>query len=94
MANWPATRPTLTIGEAAAKVMTTAICRNTRKKSRMLSAECSAKLSAQSPPWSRKALAPGRLAEGLLELARFAREDQRRIAGKLPLAPASAARSE
>ena len=48
-------RPTLTTGSAAAKVSTTAICRKTRKKSRILSAECSAKLSAQSPPCSRKA---------------------------------------
>src|ERR1700729_639334 len=40
--------------------MTTAICRNTRKKSRMLLAPCSAKRSAQSPPCNRKAspLAP------------------------------------
>ena len=55
LANCPATRPTLMIGEAAAKVITTAICRKTRKKSRMLSAECSPKLSAQSPPCNRNA---------------------------------------
>src|SRR5215475_10966443 len=55
LANWPPMRPILTTGNAAAKVSTTAICRNTRKKSRMLSAPCSAKLSAQSPPCSRKA---------------------------------------
>jgi hypothetical protein len=48
-------RPTLTTGEEPAKVSTTAIWRNTRKKSRMLLAPCSAKLSAQSPPCSRKA---------------------------------------
>src|SRR5262249_50871199 len=48
-------RPTFTTGEAAANVITTAICKNTRKKSRMLLAPCSAKLSAQSPPCSRKA---------------------------------------
>src|SRR4051812_15134596 len=46
-------RPTLVTGLAPAKVSTTAICRNTRKKSRMLSAPCSAKLSAQSPPCKR-----------------------------------------
>jgi hypothetical protein len=50
LANWPAMRPTFTTGEAPAKVSTTAICRKTRKKSRMLLAPCSAKLSAQSPP--------------------------------------------
>ena len=50
LANWPAMRPTFTTGWPPAKVRTTAICRKTRKKSRMLSAECSAKLSAQSPP--------------------------------------------
>src|SRR3990170_1370496 len=55
LANCPAMRPTFTTGWPPANVMTTDIWRNTRKKSRMLSAECSAKLSAQSPPWSRKA---------------------------------------
>ena len=84
-ANWPATRPTFTIGDAAAKVMTTAICRNTRKKSRILSAECSPKLSAQSPPCNRNESPAGRLAERLLEFARFACKNQRRIAGKLAL---------
>src|ERR1700710_1055446 len=48
-------RPTLTTGDAAANVSTTAICKKTRKKSRILLAPCSAKLSAQSPPCSRKA---------------------------------------
>src|SRR5205823_14207562 len=48
-------RPTFTTGEEPAKVSTTAICRNTRKKSRILLAPCSAKLSAQSPPCSRNA---------------------------------------
>jgi hypothetical protein len=42
-----------------------------------LSAECSEKLSAQSPPCSRKALP--------LQIARFAGEDQRREAGELAL---------
>jgi len=50
LANWPAMRPIFTTGWAPAKVSTTAICRKTRKKSRILSAPCSAKLSAQSPP--------------------------------------------
>src|SRR6186997_1565323 len=48
-------RPTFTTGEAAAKVSTTAICRKTRKKSRIEFALWSSKLSAQSPPCSRKA---------------------------------------
>src|SRR5499433_3147228 len=48
-------RPTFTTGEAAAYVITTAICRKTRKKSRILLAPCSAKLSAQSPPCNRNA---------------------------------------
>src|SRR5437764_9679056 len=48
-------RPTFTTGEAAAKVSTTAICRNTRKKSRIEFALWSSKLSAQSPPCNRKA---------------------------------------
>jgi hypothetical protein len=54
LANWPAMRPTFTTGQAAPKVSTTAICNRTRKVSRMLSALNSAKLSAQSPPWSKK----------------------------------------
>ena len=53
--NWPAIRPTLTTGFAAAKVMTTAIWRRTRNVSLTLAAENSLKLSAQSPPCSRKA---------------------------------------
>ena len=47
LANCPAIRPTFTTGEAAAYVNTTAICRNIRKKSRMLLAPCSAKLGYQ-----------------------------------------------
>ena len=50
LANWPAMRPTFTTGDAAAKVSTTDICRNTRKKSRIEFALWSSKLSAQSPP--------------------------------------------
>ena len=48
-------RPTFTTGHLAPKVSTTAICSMTLKVSRMLSAENSAKLSAQSPPCKRKA---------------------------------------
>ena len=48
-------RPIFTTGHLAPKVSTTAICSITLKVSRMLSAENSAKLSAQSPPCSRKA---------------------------------------
>ncbi len=54
LANWPAMRPSFTTGSFDAQVSTTAIWRMTRKVSRMLFALCSAKLSAQSPPWSRK----------------------------------------
>lgn len=55
MANCPAMRPTFTTGEPPENVRTTAICRNTRNSSRMWLAPCSEKLSAQSPPCSRKA---------------------------------------
>ena len=55
LANWPAMRPSFTTGTPAPKVSTTAICRSTRKESRILSAWKSAKASAQSPPWSMKA---------------------------------------
>ena len=44
-----------TTGMAAPNVKTTAICSRTRNVSRMLSGWNSAKLSAQSPPWRRKA---------------------------------------
>ena len=47
--------------------------------------ECSAKLSAQSPPCSRKASPVGDLAERLLQLARLACKNQRRKAGELRL---------
>ncbi|AKF86199.1 hypothetical protein MFUL124B02_23130 [Myxococcus fulvus 124B02] len=56
LANWPAMRPTFTTGLPPAKVSTSAIWRMRRKVSRMLSEVNSLKLSAQSPPWSRKAL--------------------------------------
>ena len=49
-------RPTLTTGTPIEYVSTIAICRITRNFSRMLLAEKSSKLSAQSPAWSRKAL--------------------------------------
>src|ERR1700750_2923054 len=75
--------------------MTTAICSSTRKKSRMLLAPCSAKLSAQSPPCSRKALpaatrqeevCPGpNPAERLRQVARLTCEHQWRKGGKLRL---------
>jgi hypothetical protein len=71
-------------GRLAAKVVTTAICRNTRKKSRILSAACSVKRSAQSPP-CKKSFACGDLAQHTLELARLTREDQRRKARNLAL---------
>ena len=67
------------------KVSTTAICSRTRKVSRMLLALNSAKLSAQSPPWSRKAVPSATLAELRLSAPRLAGEDQRRIAGELGL---------
>ena len=54
-ANCPAMRPTFTTGIPAAKFSTTAICSSTRKVSRIVLVLNSAKLSAQSPPWSRKA---------------------------------------
>ena len=55
LANWPAIRPTFTTGTPSEYVRTTAIWRMTRSFSRMLTAEKSSKLSAQSPAWSRKA---------------------------------------
>src|SRR5580692_1746390 len=49
-------RPTFTTGTSAAKVNTVAMLRKTQNVSRMLFAENSVKLSAQSPPCNRKAL--------------------------------------
>ena len=48
-------RPSFTTGVPAPKVSTTAICSSTLKVSRMALVLKSAKLSAQSPPWSTKA---------------------------------------
>ncbi len=56
LANWPAMRPIFTTGRSAPKVSTVAMLRKTQNVSRILLAVNSAKLSAQSPPWSRKAL--------------------------------------
>ena len=81
LANWPAMRPTLTTGQAAPKVSTTAICSSTLKVSRMLLGWNSAKLSAQSPPCSRNALPAATSASRVLQAARLAGEDQRRIIG-------------
>ena len=47
--------------------------------------ECSAKLSAQSPPWSRKASPAATSRQRLLQLARLAGKNQRRKAGELLL---------
>src|SRR3954452_1488302 len=54
-ANWPAIRPTLTTGNAAAYVSTTDICSRILSFSRIVTAEVSWNDSAQSPAWSRKA---------------------------------------
>ena len=51
-----AIRATFTTGHPPAKVITTAICNNTLKVSRILGALKLLKLSAQSPPCSKKAL--------------------------------------
>jgi len=56
LVNWPARRDIFTTGMPPAKVSATAICSRTRNVSRIVLALNSAKLSAQSPPWSRKAL--------------------------------------
>src|SRR5687768_15292999 len=61
-ANWPAMRPTFTTGTPSEYVSTTAIWRITRSFSRMLTAENSSKLSAQSPAWRRNALPAATLA--------------------------------
>ena len=55
MAYCPAIRPSLTTGTDAAYVSTTAIWSSTRSLLRTLSAVTPAKVSAQSPPWSRNA---------------------------------------
>ena len=70
---------------APRKVSTTAICRKTRKKSRMLLAPCSAKLSAQSPPCSRKASPAADARQRFLQVARLAGKNQRRKGRKLRL---------
>ena len=80
MANCPASRPSLTTGQPAPKVSTTAICSSTLNMSRMLLGWNSAKLSAQSPPCSRKALPAATAARRSFEPPRLAGKDQRRKA--------------
>ena len=78
LAYCPAIRPTLTTGTEAAYVSTTAICSSTRSLLRTLSAVTPAKVSAQSPPWSRNA-SPRATARDLgLEVVALPREHQRR----------------
>jgi hypothetical protein len=55
LAYCPAIRPSLTTGTDAAYVSTTAICSSTCSLARTLSAVTPAKVSAQSPPWSKNA---------------------------------------
>ena len=79
-------RPTFTTGEAPAKVSTTAICRNTRKESRMLLAlmmlgEALGAVAALQ----QESLARGDPPKRFLQLARLACKDQRRKGGELPL---------
>ena len=54
-ANCPAILPTFITGSDVANIKTADICRNNLKISLMLSGLCSAKDSAQSPPWSKNA---------------------------------------
>jgi len=61
-------RPIFATGRLAPKVSTTDICSSTRNVSRMLLAEKSTKLSAQSPPCSRKASPAATLASAALSL--------------------------
>ena len=85
MANWPAMRPTFTTGEAPAKVSTTAICRKTRKKSRMLSRRMLGEAFGAIAALQQEGVARGDLCKRGLELPRLAGENERREPGKLPL---------
>ena len=66
LANCPAILPTLTIGRFVPEVSMIAICKITRNVSRILSAWNSEKLSAQSPPCSKKPLPSATSASELL----------------------------
>ena len=85
LANWPAMRPTFTTGEPPAKVSTTAICRNTRKKSRMLSARMLGEALGAIAALQQEGLALGDAGQRALQLARLAGKNQRRKAGELLL---------
>ena len=85
MANWPAMRPTFTTGEPAAKVSTTAICRNTRKKSRILLAPMLGKAFGAIAALQQESLAARDPRKLLLQLARLAGKNQRREGRELLL---------
>ena len=53
--NWPATLPSFTIGKCDDTVNIKDTCKITLNKSLILSGWNSSKLSAQSPPWNKKA---------------------------------------
>ena len=84
-ANWPATRPTLTIGDAAAKVHHHRHLQEQAEEiadivGRMLAETLGAVAALEQEPLARR-----RLAKRALQLARLAREHQRRIARQRPL---------
>src|SRR4051794_4821292 len=79
-ANWPAIRPTLTTGNAAAYVSTTDICSRIRSFSRIVTAEVSWNDSAQSPACRRNA----RPAATSASESRSARASPAKTSGGMP----------
>lgn len=82
MAYWPAIRPIFTTGTEAAYWRTSAIWSRVRTLRRTESSRTSAKVSAQSPPWSRKA-SPGDGAEARLQLLALGGDDERNAVAQL-----------
>ena len=85
MANWPAMRPTFTTGEPPAKVSTTAICRNTRKKSRILFGAVLGEAFGAIAALQQEGLAGADARQRFLQAARLTCKNQRRKARKLLL---------
>src|SRR5829696_1303133 len=89
LANWPAIRPTFTIGTCAAYVSTTAIESSVRSLPWMFAAVTSAKVSAQSPPCSMKASPAATLAILVRKLSHSAANTSGGSARSLPTTSAS-----
>ncbi len=85
LANWPAMRPIFTTGMPPPKVSTTAICRmHAQRVADLVGLEVGEGLGAVAA-LEQEGLAGADLGQPLLQRARLAGEDQRRVARELAL---------